>query len=169
MFTRWKSPARHRVPSILSPLDHHISPFFDTLTHPSHAFIAETVASFTTPRSSNGRMFFFSNTLAKFLLSSYNTERKPCPGGLVRVGGFRVGGCGGSWNGIESGFIDDEEFDGLRDARCAPPTVHLKKLAVRKRWLPAIDSLVTRDDDFVPIHRYKCLQNSCARRSSSKL
>jgi hypothetical protein len=74
----------------------------------------------------------------------------------------------GGWNGIEGGFIDDEEFDGLRDAGRAPSTVRLKKLVVEKRYLPVIDSQVTRDDDFVSIHWYECSQNSCARRSLSK-
>jgi hypothetical protein len=61
----------------------------------------------------------------------------------------------GSWNGIGSGFVEDEEFDGLRDASRASPAVQLETLGLGSRWLPAIDSLVTSDDDFASLHWYE--------------
>ena len=103
MFTRWKSPAKFRIPSILSLLSSHDSPFFGTLTHPCHTFIAEAVVSLTTPRSSNGLMILFNNALVAFSsLVIYCCEN----GSFVRVGlcefgGFRVDGCGGVGMGLK--------------------------------------------------------------------
>jgi hypothetical protein len=74
----------------------------------------------------------------------------------------------GGWNGIESGFGDDE-FDGLRDARRAPPTARLETLVLGNRWLPVTDLLVINDDDCVSIHRHEMFANYCTRWSSSDL
>jgi hypothetical protein len=132
MFTRWKSPAKVRIPSILSLLSSHDSPFFGTLTHPCHTFIAEAVVSLTTPRSSNGLMILFNNALVAFSsLVIYCCEN----GSFVRVGlcefgGFRVDGCGGVGMGSRARFVEDEEFDGLRDARRASPAVQLETLVL---------------------------------------
>ena len=53
-------------------------------------------------------------------------------------------GCGG-WNRIGSGLVD-EEFDGLRDGRCAPPTVWLEMLVLGKRKLVASDRLTSHQE-----------------------
>ena len=97
MFTQWKSPARFRIPSILSLLSSHDSPFFGTLTHPCYTFIAEVVVSLTTPRSPSGLIILFNDALVAF--SSFVMKR--CENGnFVRVGlcesgGFGVNGRGG--------------------------------------------------------------------------
>jgi hypothetical protein len=73
----------------------------------------------------------------------------------VRVWRFQGGWVWGSWDGIGSRFVEDEDLDGLRDARRASPAVQLETLVLGNRWLPAIDSLVTSDDDFASLHWYE--------------
>ena len=51
----------------------------------------------------------------------------------MRVQRFQGGWAWKSWNGIESGLVDGEEFDGLGDGRRASPTV-------RNRFNGPVDS-----------------------------
>jgi hypothetical protein len=97
MFIRWKSPARFRIPSILSLLGSNDSLIFSTLAHPCHTFIAEAVVSLTAPGSSNDLTTSFSNTLvafSSFVIQSCENGRYVRVG-LCEFGGFRVDGCGG--------------------------------------------------------------------------
>jgi hypothetical protein len=57
----------------------------------------------------------------------------------------------GGWDRIGSGFVD-EGFDGMPNARRAPPTVRLEMLALGNHWLTVIDLLVASDDNFALIH-----------------
>jgi hypothetical protein len=150
VFTRWKSPDGLRIPSVLSLLGSHDPPFLRTLIYPYQKSFTEAAASLTTPRSSNGRMILLINALVIVSLS-YNAARtETLYGGFVQDRRFRSGWVWGSWNGIESGFVDDKEFNGLRDGRCTPPTVHFKTLAPGNPQLPVIDLAATSDDVFVP-------------------
>jgi hypothetical protein len=97
-------------------------------------------------------MILLSNTLVT-VSSSYNAVRTETSyGGFVQGWRPQSGWVWGSWNGIESGFVDDEELDGLRDSRCTPPTVRLKTLAPGNPQLPVIDLAATSDDASVPAH-----------------
>jgi hypothetical protein len=73
----------------------------------------------------------------------------------------------GELEGIESGFVDGEELDGLRDGRCTPPTVRLKTLAPGNPQLPVIDLAATSDDIFVPARWHEMCAKLLTRRPSS--
>ena len=152
VFTRWKSPDGFRIPSVLSLLSSRDPPFLRTPIRPDQKFFAEAAASLTTPRSSNGRMILLSTTLVT-VSSSYNAAgTETSYGGFVQGWRPQSGWVWGSWNGIESGFVDDEELDGLRDGRFTHPTVRLKTLAPGNPQLPVMDLAATSDDVFVPVH-----------------